>query len=111
MKPSIEQEQRAAELAPRVAELAGLYCGPDTFGVRGELRDWGREVHRFGFLDLRAFAAVVINLPEQLQLAGEQAAASHVPMTKPQLPACLAPSGILEFYEAVVTVAGPSGAA
>lgn len=104
MDPTPEQLQRAAELAPRVAAIAGLPHDEGERGfihiLRGELGYWT------GLLDPRAFQAVLLALPPD---AADQAVWHALPSVgKDADPITsivrrfLTPSGMLAFYEALV---------
>jgi hypothetical protein len=101
--PTPEQTARAAELAPRVAEIAGLLWHPRSQRLCIEGGSPGRAVD---LLDPRAFQAVLLALPPELQLVGEAAVCEiadgkYYSAFRSVLALALTPAGMLAFYEAL----------
>ena len=100
MDPTAEELTRAAELAPRVAEIANL---PYKAGAQSIIVDkWGR--YPATILDPRAFQAVVLALPEGVvsEVCWRVEKQNDAPMIL-LLARLLTPAGMLAFYEALVT--------
>ncbi len=107
MKLTPEQLQRAAELAPKVAELAGNSITlfqyntrePSQFLINNTL-DGGCTTEVVDLLDIRAFQAVVLALPDDVvgrilyaELWDEKGRLLFKWL--------LTPAGMLAFYEAL----------
>lgn len=101
MQPTPEQLTRAAELAPKVARIAGLPC--KSYGQRIiPTRQSGRLVY-VGLLDPRTLQAVVLALPANTYGWAMVQAATDAKMTYLEfIRYILTPAGMLAFYEALV---------
>lgn len=97
MRPTPEQLTRAAELAPRVAEIVGFRSS-----LAGEVRIPAGQY--LAPLDPRAFQAVVLALPEQRR---SDLMFDVLQRSEPQYLELdvmwwlLTPAGMLAFYEAL----------